>query len=140
MSRLQTLAASELIRLSDAAIVTWPWGRTTPIVEPLADLQRSWMLDDAFWGMLAGALFAFSQPAAASDARGPDQELAALGLNAAVLNAMRAQIVAGTSALLLIVEAEVARRIAYALEGMPYRLISAPLSVGQVERLRNTFS
>lgn len=140
VSRLHALAASELIRLGDAALVTWPSGRTAPIVEPLADLQRSWMLDDAFWGVLAGALFHCPQPAAASDAGDPGQELAALGLNAAALDAMRTQVVAGTSALLLIVEAEVARRIAYALDGMPYQLTRVPLSAGQAQRLRSTFS
>jgi uncharacterized membrane protein len=139
--RLQTLSASELIRLDGAALVSWPRGRPAPCLKILADLPRSWMLDDAFWGLLAGALFhaeRFEAGAAGGDTIGAI--LTSLGLSAEVLASVRGLVVAETSALLLLIETEVVRRIQAALDGMGYTLIEVPLSVCQQQWLRSAFS
>ncbi len=120
--RLQSLAARNLICFGDAALLTWPQNRQAPGIRPLAELQRIWMLDDAFWGMLSGMICHSAQIASwpAGGTSECDPDLADLGIRNEVLDHVRAQISAGTSALCLLVEAEVTRRIVYALEGMPF--------------------
>lgn len=142
VTRLQALAASELIRLDDAALVTWPRGRQAPLLKPLAELPRCWMLDDAFWGLLAGVLFRRTVLSPTADADGIDlgHGLASLGLGPDVLDAIRALVVEGTSALLLLIETEVVRRIRTAFAGMGYTLVEAPLTLDQQQSLRSVFS
>jgi uncharacterized membrane protein len=141
VTRLQALSASELIRLDDGALVSWPRGRHTPCLKPLAELPRRWMLDDAFWGILTGALFHPRRLDLGAAGRSEIVEvLASLGLSTEVLDTIRGLVVEGTSALLLLIETEVVHRIRTALEGMGYTLIEAPLSLGQQQSLRRTFS
>lgn len=142
VTRLQSLSASELIRLDDAALVTWPQGRQTPLLKTPAELPRCWMLDDAFWGLLAGVLFhrTVLGPTAAADEIDLGHGLASLGLSPDVLDAIRALVVEGTSALLLLIETEVMRRIRTAFAGMVYTLVEAPLTLGQEQSLRSVFS
>jgi uncharacterized membrane protein len=141
VTRLQTLSASELIRLDAAALVSWPRGRPTPCLKILADLPHSWMLDDAFWGLLAGALFHADRFDAGAAGGGTIGEiLASLGLSAEVLASIRGLVVEETSALLLLIETEVVRRIRAALDGTGYTLIEAPLSIDQQQWLRSAFS
>lgn len=141
VTRLQTLSACELIRLDDAALVTWPRGCQTPILKPLAELPRRWMLDDAFWGLLSGMLFHPERLGSGVAGGGAFSELlASLGLSAEVLDSIRGLVVEGTSALLLLIETEVVRRIRAALDGMGYMLFEAPLSIGQQQWLCSAFS
>jgi uncharacterized membrane protein len=142
VSRLTHLCAYQLIRLEDAALACWPEQRSAPSVRPLAELPRSWRLDDAFWGLLAGMLFHRNRlPAWQAEGQNPLSEgLAALGLDGELLGVIRARVVQGTSALLLLVDAENARRIAVAIEGMSFTVVEQPLSPGQEQRLRSTFS
>lgn len=141
VSRLRALAASELIRLDDAALVTWPRGRQAPLLRPLAELPRCWKLDDACWGFLAGALFRRNllDPTAATDARELGHSPASLGLSPAMLDSIGALVVEGTSALVLLIETEVVRRIRTAFEGMGYTLVEAPLTLDQQQSLRSLF-
>jgi uncharacterized membrane protein len=141
VTRLQTLSTCELIRIDDAALVSWPRGQPTPCLKILAELPRCWMLDDAFWGLLSGLLFHNDrlEPGAAGGGD-CDVALAVLGLSAEIVAAIRGLVVEGTSALLLLIEPEVVRRIRAALDGMGYTLIEAPLSIGQQQSLRSAFS
>lgn len=141
VTRLQALSAAELIRLDDAALVSWPRGRHAPCLRILAELPRNWVLDDAFWGILAGALFHPERLDPGPERTGALGELlASLGLSAELLDSVRGLVVEGTSALLLLIEPEVTRRIRAALDGMGYTLIAAPLSLGQQQSLRSVFS
>lgn len=140
--RLQNLCSRELISIHDAAIVAWPERRAAPQVKPLGELPRGWKLDDAFWGLLAAVLFHTAQLSGwQAEGQGSlSESMAALGMSDELIAAVRARIERGTSALLLLVDAENARRIAMAIDGMSFSLVEAPLSPGQVQRLRSTFS
>lgn len=142
VARLRNLCTRKLIRLEDAALVSWPEQRLIPTLRALAELPRSWELDDAFWGLLGGMLFRRGQLPAWQDASqsSPGDGLAALGMDADLLDTVRARVVRGTSALLLLVDAENVRRIAMAIDGMHFTLVQAPLSAGQEQCLRSTFS
>jgi uncharacterized membrane protein len=141
-TRLCNLCTRNLIRLDDAALVSWPEQQLLPTLRPLTELPRSWKLDDAFWGLLSAMLFRRGQlPAWQDVSQGSLSEgLAALGIDADLLDILRARIVTGTSALLLMADAENARRIGMAIDGMSFTLFQAPLSTGQEQRLRSTFS
>jgi uncharacterized membrane protein len=141
VNRLKHLCGHQLIRVEDGALVCWPERRPVPTVKPLAELPRRWRLDDAFWGLLAGMLFHQAQlPGCRAEGQNPLSEgLAALGLDGELLAAVRARVVAGTSGLLLVVDAENARRIGMAIEGMPFTIVERPLSPPQEQRLRSTF-
>lgn len=141
-ARLRNLCARNLIRLDDGALVSWPEQDLHPALRPLGELPRSWQLDDAFWGLLGGMLFRNGQLSAPQDAgQGSLAEgLPALGIEAHLLDTVRARMIQGTSALLLLVDAENARRIAMAIDGMRFTLIQVPLSVGQEQHLRSTFA
>lgn len=142
VTRLKNLCTHELIRIGDAVLISWPQGRPAPLMVPLADLPRGWKLDDAFWGLLVGVLFHCDQEAAGPVAGANEfsDGLAALGISTEVLDIVRARIVEGTSALVLLIEAEVARRIAHAFDGMPFALIEVPILARQELWLRTTFS
>ncbi|NCC35756.1 MAG: DUF1269 domain-containing protein [Chloroflexia bacterium] len=138
---LHMLLASELIRLDDAALLSWPRGRPTPYLKVMTELPRIWMLDDAFWGILVGALFHPERLASGKAGGGSIGEVfASLGLSPALLDSIRELVVEGTSALLLLIEPEVVRRLHTAFEGMSYTLVEAPLSTDQQQWLRSTFS
>ncbi len=141
-ARLSKLCTHNLIRLDDAALVSWPEQHLLPTLRPLAELPRSWKLDDAFWNLLGGMLFRCGPLPVWQDAsRGSlDVGLAAIGIDVDLLDTLRARVIQGTSALLLLVNAENARRIAMAINGMSFTLIQAPLSTGQEQHLRSTFS
>jgi uncharacterized membrane protein len=142
VNRLQNLCARDLIRIHDAALVSWPERRPVPLVRPLGEIPRSWKLDDAFWGLLAGMLFHHAQlPAWQTEEPGHLSEgMAALGIDEELLAMLRGRLVRGTSALLLLLDAENARRIAMSIDGMSFTFAEAPLSPGQVHWLRCTFS
>ena len=46
-----------MIKLHDAAIVTWPEGKNKPKTTHLTNLTRIGALSGAFWGLLFGILF-----------------------------------------------------------------------------------
>lgn len=141
VARLSNLCTRNLIRLDDAALVAWPEQRPLPTLRPLAELPRSWRLDDAFWGLLAGMLFRRAQlPAWQDTSQGTlGDGLAALGIGAELLETVRTRVLPGTSALLLLVDGENARRISMAIDGMSFTLVATPLSPGQEQQLRSTF-
>lgn len=54
---LKDLQKRALIKLHDAAIVTWPEGAKKPKTRQLLDLTAAGAWDGAFWGMLFGLIF-----------------------------------------------------------------------------------
>ena len=54
---IEDLSKQQMIKLHDAAIVTWPEGKTKPKTEHLIHLTRIGALSGAFWGLLFGILF-----------------------------------------------------------------------------------
>ncbi len=142
VTRLKNLCVHELIRIGDAAVVTWPHGRPVPEIVLPEDLPCGWKLDNAFWEFLIGVLFHcdYLTHDPATGTNKPGSKLADMGISTELLDEVRGRIVAGTSALLLFVEAEVVRRIVHAFDGMPFVLVDAPISSEQEQWLRTTFS
>jgi uncharacterized membrane protein len=54
---IEDLSKQQMIKLHDAAIVTWPEGKTKPKTKHLINLTRIGALSGVFWGLLFGILF-----------------------------------------------------------------------------------
>jgi uncharacterized membrane protein len=54
---IEDLNKQQMIKLHDAAIVTWPAGKTKPKTKHLTNLTGAGALTGAFWGLLFGILF-----------------------------------------------------------------------------------
>ena len=57
LDKLQELQKQELIKIMDAAIVTWPQGRKKPKTHQAMSTVGTGALGGAFWGMLFGLIF-----------------------------------------------------------------------------------
>ena len=63
---VQRLQKEHLIKLHDAAIVSWPIGLKSPRTKQLVNLVTTGALGGMFWGMLFGLIFFTSTPEASS--------------------------------------------------------------------------
>src|SRR5579871_1992337 len=57
LGRLQELQKQELIKIQDAAIVTWPQGKKAPQTRQLVNMVGLGATTGMFWGMLIGFIF-----------------------------------------------------------------------------------
>ena len=57
LEKIKGLQKMELIKLQDAAIVTWPQGQKAPKTKQLVDMAGMGAMQGAFWGMLFGLIF-----------------------------------------------------------------------------------
>jgi uncharacterized membrane protein len=57
LEKIQSLQKMELIKLQDAAIVTWPQGKDKPKTKQLVNMAGMGAMQGAFWGMLFGLIF-----------------------------------------------------------------------------------
>jgi len=143
LSTLQRLRPDDLIRLHDAAIVSWPLGAKKPRTEQLKTIVGDGALGGAFWGLLFGLLFfvpllGLAIGAAAGALGGA---LADIGIDDRFIDEVREEVTPGTSALFLLtsdaVEERVVERLAF-VRGHA-ALIHADLSAEQEARLREAF-
>ena len=65
--RLQALQSQELIKIQDAAVVSWEQGKKKPKTRQLSNMTAAGALGGTFWGMLFGLIFSFrcSEPLSA---------------------------------------------------------------------------
>jgi uncharacterized membrane protein len=57
LDKIQSLQKMQLIKVQDAAIVTWPEGAKAPKTRQLVSMAGVGALQGAFWGMLFGLIF-----------------------------------------------------------------------------------
>lgn len=57
ITKLEHLHRMEMIKIEDAAIVSWPEGARKPRTRHLNNLAGLGALDCAFWGLLFGVIF-----------------------------------------------------------------------------------
>ncbi len=133
------LAKQELITINDAAVVTWPLGRTKPKTRQLVGLGGAGALGGAFWGMLFGLLFfvpllGMAVGAATGALAG---KLSDVGISDDFIESLRSQIQPGTSALFVLSSDAVIDRVSDAFAGS--ELLYTNLSAEEEERLRAVF-
>jgi uncharacterized membrane protein len=142
LSTLQDLQRQQMIQVQDAAIVTWPEGAKKPKTKHLSDMTGAGALGGAFWGLLFGLLFfiPFFGLAVGAAMGALMGHFARYGIDENFVNQVREKVTPGTSALFLLTSGAVVDRVASAVKGMQFEIISTNLSKEQEDELREAFA
>jgi uncharacterized membrane protein len=138
---LERMQKEELITIVDAAIVSWPEGRTKPKTEQLRSLTGAGALGGSFWGLLFGLIFfvpllGMAMGAAMGALAG---SLSDVGIDDGFIRRVRDEVKEGTSALFVMSANVVADRVLGEFRGSGAHLVSSNLSAEQEARLREVF-
>lgn len=141
LSKLDELQKQELIKILDAATVTWPEGKKKPKTRQLYNLAGIGALGGAFWGMLFGLIFFIPFLGAAMGAAigAMSGAFSDVGINDDFIKEVRSKVTPGTSALFLLSANAVVDKVSEALKGQEFELIASNLSSEQEAKLREYF-
>ncbi len=136
------LSKEELIKIHDAATVSWEPGKKKPKTRQLQSLVGTGAVGGAFWGLLFGLLFFVPLLGLALGAAGGalGGSLADAGISDDFINSVRSSITPGTSALFVLSSDAVLDKIQDAFKGTKAELISTNLSDAQEAALRAAFT
>jgi uncharacterized membrane protein len=142
LSKVQDLQKAELIKVQDAAIVSWPEGKKAPKTRQAVNLAAMGALDGAFWGMLFGLiffvpLFGLAVGAAMGALSG---KMADYGISDDFIKKTREQVTEGTSALFLMTSGAVLDKVVEALKGEKFEIIASNMSKEQEDQLKAAFA
>ena len=139
---LLALQKQQLITIQDAAIVTWPQGKKGPKTEQLHSLAGQGALMGAFWGMLFGLIFfvPFFGLAVGAAMGALSGKFADYGIDDNFIKQTRDKVTEGTSALFLLTGGAVMDKLAPAVKGQKFEIISTNLPKEQEDELRKAFS
>jgi uncharacterized membrane protein len=142
VSTLQNLQSQELIKVHDAAVVSWPEGKKKPKTRQLHSLAGAGALGGAFWGLLFGLLFFVPLLGMAVGAAigGLTGSLTDVGIDDKFIAQVRESVTPGTSALFVLTSDAVTDKVKHAFEGTQADLIHTNLSDEQEARLREVFT
>ena len=140
-SVLEQLQKQELIKVHDAAIVSWPEGAKRPKTKQLNNLAAAGGLGGAFWGLLFGLIFfvpllGMAIGAATGALAG---SMADVGIDDKFIKQIRDEVTPGTSALFVMTSDAVLDKVEAAFEGMDMKLVTTNLSNEQEQALRHAF-
>jgi uncharacterized membrane protein len=141
-AKLIELSKQELIRVQDAATVSWPADRKKPKTRQLENLTGAGAVGGAFWGLLFGILFfvpllGLAIGAAAGAIGG---SLADAGISDDFIKSVREQVTPGTSALFVLSSDAVLDKVVDAFKDTKAQLISTNLTNDQEAALRAAFA
>jgi uncharacterized membrane protein len=138
---LLALQKQQLITIQDAAIVTWPQGAKQPKTKQLANLAGAGAMQGAFWGMLFGLIFfvPFFGLAIGAAMGALSGKFADYGIDDNFIKQTRDKVTEGTSALFLLSSGAVVDKVAEAVKGQEFEVISTNLPKEQEDQLRATF-
>jgi uncharacterized membrane protein len=139
---LKDLDSQRLIRVLDAATVSWPSGAKKPRTRQLSDMTGDGALGGAFWGFLFGMMFLVPLLGAAIGAAAGalTGKLTDVGISNDFIQQARAEITPGTSALFVLSADAVLDRVREAFAGQRPHLMFTNLSMEQEARLRDAFA
>ncbi len=142
LQTIQGLTKRELLQLQDAAIVTWPEGAKKPKTRQLANLAGMGALDGAFWGMLFGLLFfvPFFGMAVGAAMGALSGKFRDYGIDDDFIKSVQGQVTEGTSALFLMTSGAVIDKVADAMKGHKFEIVTTNLSKEEEENLRAAFA
>jgi uncharacterized membrane protein len=139
---LESLQKQELIKIHDAATVTWTADKKRPKTRQLNHLAGLGALSGSFWGLLFGILFfvplfGMAVGAALGALSG---SLADVGIDDDFINSVRSEVQPGTSALFVMTSDAVQDKVRDAFSAENPRLIHTNLSNDEEDRLREYFA
>ena len=139
---LESLQKQELIKIHDAAMVSWPVGAKKPKTRQLLSTAGAGALGGAFWGMLFGLIF-FVPLLGMAIGAGMGALTGAMtdvGINDEFINTLRNEITPGTSALLLMSSDAVIDKVKDAFAGQSVELVQTNLTQEEEQKLREVFA
>ncbi|MFM8322208.1 MAG: DUF1269 domain-containing protein [Chloroflexota bacterium] len=141
LEKMGELQKSQLIKVLDAAVVSWPVGKKAPKTRQAVNLVGLHALDGAFWGMLFGLIFwvPFFGLAIGAAMGALGGRMADFGIDDDFIQKTRAQITEGTSALFLLSTGAVTDKVMAELKGMEFELIASNLTKEEEEGLMAAF-
>jgi uncharacterized membrane protein len=139
---LLELQKQELIKVHDAATVSWEQGRKKPKTRQLKDLTGSAALGGAFWGLLFGLIFFVPLLGVAIGAGMGAMvgSMSDVGIDDEFIKEVRDQVTPGTSALFVLTSDAVQDKVRDAFAGLRPQLISTNLTNEQEQALRAAFA
>ena len=142
LDTVKSLTKQNLIKLQDAAIVTWPEGKKKPKTKQLANLAGIGALDGAFWGMLFGLIFfvPFFGMAIGAAMGALSGKFADYGIDDDFIKSIQNQVTEGTSALFLMTSDAVMDKVVDAMKGHDFEIVATNLSKEQEDQLRDAFA
>jgi uncharacterized membrane protein len=142
LDKITSLQKMELIKIQDAAIVTWPPGKKSPKTKQLVNMAGIGALQGAFWGMLFGLIFfiPFFGLAVGAAFGALGGKMADYGISDEFIKTTREKVTEGTSALFLLTSDAVQDKVKEELKGMQFELIASNLTKEQEEQLRAAFA
>jgi uncharacterized membrane protein len=144
LATLEQLQKDLLIKVHDAAIVTWPEGKKKPKTRELHNLAGAGALGGAFWGFLFGLIFLvpFLGMAIGAASGAIAGSLTDVGIDDGFIKSVREKVTPGTSALFLLTSDAVQDKVQEAFAGFEGKveLIHTNLSTEQETKLREAFA
>ena len=139
---IKSLQKQHLIKIQDAAIVTWPQCKKGPKTQQLVNLAGIGALDGAFWGMLFGLIFFVPwfgmAVGAAFGALGG--KMRDYGIDDDFIKSLREKVTEGTSALFLLTSDAVMDKVTEELKDQKFELVASNLTKEQEDELMAAFS
>lgn len=142
LDKIQHLQKMQLITIQDAAIVTWPNGKSKPKTKQLVSMAGMGALQGAFWGMLFGLIFfvPFFGLAVGAAFGALGGKMADYGIDDNFIKQTREKVTEGTSALFLLSSNAVQDKVLDELKGFEFELIASNLTKEQEEQLKAAFA
>lgn len=141
LDAVEQMQSQALIKVHDAAILTWPEDKKKPKTEQLHNLTAAGAWSGAFWGMLFGILFFVPLLGAAVGAAvgAWSGSLADVGIDDNFINQVRNEVTQGTSALFLLTSDAVLDRVRDGLKQYNFEIVTTNLSEEEEQTLREVF-
>jgi uncharacterized membrane protein len=139
---IENLSKQQLIKLHDAAIVTWVKGKKKPTIKHLTHLTRMGALSGAFWGLLFGILFFIPLLGLVAGATlgALVGSMKHIGIDEDFVKSVRSKVTEGTSALFLMTTDAVEDKVVEAMKQTKFELIASNLSKEEEDKLRAAFA
>lgn len=142
LDKIQSLQKQHVLKVLDAAIVTWPEGRKAPKTKQLVNLAGLGAFQGAFWGMLFGLIFfiPFFGMAVGAAMGALSGKFADYGIDDEFIKKIREKVTEGTSALFLMTKDEVFDKVKEEMSSLDFQIIATNLSKEQEDQLIAAFS
>ena len=142
LDKFVELQKAQLIKVLDAAVVSWPVGKKAPKTRQAVNLSAIKALDGAFWGMLFGLIFwmPFFGMAVGAAMGALGGKMADYGINDEFIKKTREQVTEGTSALFLLSAGAVTDKVLAELKGKEFELIASNLTKDEEDQLMEAFA
>ncbi|MGF1470282.1 MAG: DUF1269 domain-containing protein [Rubrobacteraceae bacterium] len=140
---LQGMQERQMIKLDDAAVVSWPEGNRKPRTQQLHNATGAGALGGAFWGFLFGLIFfvPFLGAAIGAGMGALTGSMADVGISDEFIKQVREKVTEGTSALFALTsDATAPDKVIDELKHYDFEIISTNLPAEQERQLREAFA